>query len=239
MGGMTKPSRRGPGRPEIPIDRITDIAVQLVDQNGADALTIRGVAKALSSSTSTIYRHVKNRAELVALAVDRMLAEVSLPDIEDDDDLPWDVACSRITGAVFRTLSQHGRIAPLLIEEGPLGPSALALRDRTARALLRSGLGESSVALAVATLARLTLGFAMQEAAETVPSASRPADTQDFPYLARVAPYMPTPLADEFNFALTVFIRGLTSLPGTTISSELANKPLSRRSGSTRSLDRG
>lgn len=34
------------------------------------------------------------------------------------------------------------------------------------------GLGESSVALAVATLARLTLGFAMQEAAETVPSAS-------------------------------------------------------------------
>ena len=54
-------------------------ALELVDEHGADALSMRSLAQRLGSGTATLYRHFANRAELVAMVVDRMLGEVSSP----------------------------------------------------------------------------------------------------------------------------------------------------------------
>ncbi|WP_353816608.1 TetR/AcrR family transcriptional regulator [Agromyces sp. SYSU T00266] len=207
---MTLTEKRKPGRPRIPRERIVDAALQIVDEQGADALTLRAVAERISSSTATLYRHVSGRSELIGLVIDRMLGEVELPAVEDDDEQPWEVVCHRTATAIFTTIAQHRSVATLLIERFPTGPHAIALRERIARALLRGGLPPEVAAAAVATLGRYILGFAMQSAADD--GAQRPSFTVDpmaYPHLVELAPLLPKPLAEEFEFGLTHLLSGL------------------------------
>jgi len=204
--------KRGRGRPPIPRARIIDTALQIVDEEGADALTLRALAERLSSGTATLYRHVSGRAELVGLVVDRMLADVDLPPIEDDDADPWDVVCHRTATAVFETIARHRSVATLLIEQMPAGPHAIALRERIARALLRSGMAPETAAAAVATLARHIVGFAMQSGErEGAADRAYPLEPGAYPNLMVVAPHLPKPLAEEFDFGLRHLLTGLKS----------------------------
>src|ERR1700745_1748683 len=49
------------GRPAIPLDRIVTTALQIVDDEGADALSMRTLAQRLDSGPPTLYRHVTGR----------------------------------------------------------------------------------------------------------------------------------------------------------------------------------
>ena len=64
IGGHS--DRRRPGRPRLDTGHIVDAAVKLVDDHGADALSMRSLAGHLGSSTATLYRHFPSRAALVA-----------------------------------------------------------------------------------------------------------------------------------------------------------------------------
>lgn len=205
----TTPEKRKPGRPPLPRQRIIDTALQLVDESGADALTLRALAVQLSSSTATLYRHVDNRAELVGLVVDRMLADVDLPPVDVDDRDPWNVVCHRIATAIFVTIAEHRKVAPLLVERFPGGPNAILLRERLARALLRGGFSPEVTAKSVATLGRYILGFAMQADADDSPQGHPAGDAADTPNLVRVAEFLPQPLIAEFDFGLTLLLKGL------------------------------
>jgi len=207
---LSATGKRGPGRPRIPRERIVDTALQIVDEEGADALSLRALAERLSSGTATLYRHVSGRAELIGLVIDRMLADVELPPVEQDDQEPWDVVCHRTATAIFETIAQHRSVAILLIERIPTGPHALALRERITRALLRTGMPPEKAATAVATLARYTLGFAMQSAGrDDPPPTSYPIEPSVYPHLTRIAPYLPRPLSEEFDFGLGHLLRGM------------------------------
>ena len=77
---VTDTAKRGPGRPRIPLERIVDTALQIVDEQGADALSLRALADRLSSGTATLYRHVSGRAELMSAAYRRLIKEGQLLD---------------------------------------------------------------------------------------------------------------------------------------------------------------
>ena len=67
---------RSRGRPAVPLDRIVTAALEIVDEQGADALSMRSLAQRLGSGTATLYRHFASRSELVSMVVDRMLEDV-------------------------------------------------------------------------------------------------------------------------------------------------------------------
>src|SRR5689334_21438086 len=78
-GPVTTPSpsaQRSRGRPPLPLDRIIATAIEIVDEEGADALSMRTLAQRLESGTATLYRHFGSRAQLVAHVVDAVLGEV-------------------------------------------------------------------------------------------------------------------------------------------------------------------
>jgi AcrR family transcriptional regulator len=189
------------------LERIVETALAIVDHDGPDALSLRGLAERLSSSTAMLYRHVSNKSELVGLVIERALAEVDLP--EPDDEQPWDAVCRSTMYAVYATLTRHRSLAPLLMERFPNGPHAAAIRERILHALLRSGFAPDTAASAVATLARYTLGFAMQSG--TPQQEHQPAQVSG-PGTAAVAHLLPKPLTDEFEFGLTLMLEGLRSM---------------------------
>jgi AcrR family transcriptional regulator len=71
----TSRSRKAP----ITVGRIVDTAFQLVEAEGFEALTMRRVAAALQTGPSSLYAHVRNKAELDDLLIGELCAKVTLP----------------------------------------------------------------------------------------------------------------------------------------------------------------
>jgi AcrR family transcriptional regulator len=209
---------RSRGRPAVPLDRILAAAVELVDELGAGALSMRSLAQRLGSGTATLYRHFANRSELVAMMVDRMLGEVDL-DTETVAALPWQQACTSFAQHMFDALGRHGNVAPLLIGHVPMGPNALAHRELILSVLLDNGFPPVVAAHAYATLARYVLGFGIQlsgsataEQDAELAAAFRELDPSRFPATVAVADYLPVPLEEEFAYGLRLIVAGLDKL---------------------------
>ena len=154
-------NRRTPGRPPIPLDRIVTTALEIVDEQGADALSMRTLAHRLNSGTATLYRHFAGRADLVAHVVDRVFGAIEL-DVAKFSTMSWQEACKSACHSMFDGLRRHRNVTTLLVESVPIGPNALAARERMIAFLLGNGFPPALAARSYATLARYILGFAVQ-----------------------------------------------------------------------------
>jgi AcrR family transcriptional regulator len=209
------PSGRSRGRPALPPDRILAAALELVDEHGADALSMRSLAQRLESGTATLYRHFANRSELVAMMVDRLLGEADL-DAETLAALSWQQACTAFAQHMFDALGRHGNVASLLIGHVPMGPNALAIRERVLSALLDNGFPPAVAAHAYATLSRYVLGFAIQLAGSAaaehdaeLAAAFHELDPSRYPATVAAADALPVPLEEEFAYGLRLIVAGL------------------------------
>jgi AcrR family transcriptional regulator len=213
----TPSSSRSRGRPALPLDRIFAAALELVDEQGADALSMRSLAQRLGSGTATLYRHFASRSELVALLVDRMIGEI---DVRTVASLPWQQACMSFAQSMFDALGRHGNVASLLIGHIPVGPNALAQRELVLSVLLDNGFAPAVAAHAYATLSHYVLGFAIQHSMATddhdaeLSSAFHQLDPTRYPATVAVADDLPVPLEEEFVFGLRLIVAGLERLHG-------------------------
>ena len=204
----------------MPLERIVAAALQIVDEEGAEALSMRTLAQRLGSGTATLYRHFDNRAALVAHVVDRVFGAVQL-NREKLVAMGWRQALRTVARTMFDALEHHRDTARLMVEQIPMGPNAMALRENCIAVLLDSGFPPGVAAHAYATLARYVLGFAIQtnghggtgqlDAAQ-VSAVFRSVDQSLFPATLIVADSMPVPIGDEFSFGLELLLSGLAHL---------------------------
>jgi AcrR family transcriptional regulator len=213
---VTTSRRRSPGRPPIPLDRIVTTALQIVDEQGADALSMRTLAQRLDSGTATLYRKFAGRADVVAHVVDRVFATIDL-DTEKLSTMSWQEACKAAAHSMFDALCRHRNVTPLLADDVPIGPNALVIRERMIAFLLDNGFPPALAARSYATLARYILGFAIQLTSirgdlDDIRLAKifHDLDPGQFPATVAVADSLPVPWEDEFAFGLELIIDGLT-----------------------------
>ena len=152
---------RSRGRPPIPVERIIAAAMDILAEDGVDALSMRTLAQRLESGTATLYRHFSGRSEVVARVVDTLFAEIA-QDAQAVRSLPWQQALAALAQEMFDMLRRHPNIAPLMIENNPVGPNALALREAALSILLDAGVEPPMAVRTWATVARFVLGFATQ-----------------------------------------------------------------------------
>ncbi|MGM1063216.1 TetR/AcrR family transcriptional regulator [Saccharothrix sp. Mg75] len=72
-GTRDKPAR--PTRPALTVDRIAAAAIGLADAEGMGAVSMQQVAARLDVTKMALYRHVANKAELVAVMVESAVGE--------------------------------------------------------------------------------------------------------------------------------------------------------------------
>ncbi|MCE5290800.1 MAG: TetR/AcrR family transcriptional regulator [Nocardiaceae bacterium] len=217
-GDVPKP-RRSLGRPAIPRERIIAMALQIVDEEGPDALSMRTLAQRLESGTATLYRHFSDRSELVAEVVDLMFADVDLEAI-NVDGLTWQDAARGLACAMFENFAKHRHAASLLADTVPIGPRALKVREKCLKLLLANGFPVELAARAYIALARYVVGFAIQ--LRNVPTQQIDAallstffhalDPAAFQATHAVADFLPASLEEEFAFGLDLLIDGLSAL---------------------------
>jgi AcrR family transcriptional regulator len=204
------------GRPAIPLDRIVTAALAIVDEQGADALSMRTLAQRLNSGTATLYRHFAGRADLIAHVVDRVFGTVEL-DVAKLSKMVWQDACKAAAHSIFDGLRRHRNVAPLLARGVPTGPNAMVAREKVIAFLLANGFPPALAARSHATLARYVLGFAIQLTDndtglddDALTQIFHDLDPAQFPATVAVADNLPVTWDDEFAFGLELIVDGLT-----------------------------
>jgi TetR/AcrR family tetracycline transcriptional repressor len=210
------PAQRSRGRPPVPLERIIATATAIVDEQGADALSMRTLAQRLDSGTATLYRHFTSRAQLIAHVIDAVLGEADI-DAAAARAMPWRQALEMGARTMFDVFREHPHVAPLLVERIPMGPNAMAGRELMIAVLLDAGFTPPLAAQAYATVARYVLGFAIQLGESPTgdaedPDTWRAQDPRSYPATVAVADHLPLPLNREFTFGLEMILNGLAQV---------------------------
>lgn len=204
------------------VDRIIAAALEVIDNDGLDALSMRSLANSLNSSTATIYRHFPTQAALLGAVVDRVLGEADV-DAANYHSLGWREGCEKMAGEIFGAFRRHRQAALLLADHLPVGPNGANVRERTVAIFIDGGFEVPLAAQSSAMLGHLILGFAIQLGGErertgsdreVLRKAVRGLDLTRFPATAAVksARWRPTTIDEEFSFALEMVLDGLSRL---------------------------
>lgn len=135
--------------------RITVEAISLLDGEGISHLTMRRLAERLGTGPTTLYWHVKNKDDVLDLALDGIFEEVSLPEPSDR----WDEDVRALTLQWRDTLLRHPWAAAL-IGRPLLGPNVLIRTEFLQAALSRAGFEGPVLTSATHTLANFVIGSA-------------------------------------------------------------------------------
>lgn len=157
------PLRRVEGRRKRrPLDQtqVVRAALSLLDDVGLDELTMRRLAQRLNVKAASLYRHVRNKDELLALLGDEISAEIPLP----PEDGTWRDQLVRSAWNVRRGLLAHRDAARVLAYTPPAGPRRLQHIDAVLRILRASGLTDRDAARAAYHLNNFVTEFAADEA---------------------------------------------------------------------------
>jgi AcrR family transcriptional regulator len=196
------------------------VALEVLDEVGADAFSMRLLADRMGSGTATLYRHLASKDELMFYVVDRILGEVGIEtDADDLTSTTWQDATARGAGAFYEVLKDHPNALPLLVSQVPVGPNALANRERSVAVLLACGFPLDLAARAYTAVAHYVVGFTLQQHAPGAPQAKdaarlgdfyRALDAQTFPATVAAADELTgVPLDEEFRFGLQLLLDGI------------------------------
>ncbi|SHG44290.1 TetR/AcrR family transcriptional regulator [Streptoalloteichus hindustanus] len=140
-------------------EQIVLVAVELLDQDGMEALSMRRLASRVGVAAMSLYWHVANKGHLLELAMDEVFGEVSIPAV----DLHW-AERVRALATSYRAVScRHPWVARLLGVYPPIGPNLMRFTEAMLVAFGDSGLSGADLDRAVNTLADYLLGFITAE----------------------------------------------------------------------------
>jgi len=128
--------RRAPRRQPLDQDRIVRAALALLDEVGVDELTMRRLAERLGVKAASLYRHVRNKEELLGLLADEIAREIPLVSSSGG----WRHQLTEIAWNVRRGLLAHRDAARVLADTAPVGPHRLRHIELLLHVLRSAGL---------------------------------------------------------------------------------------------------
>ena len=148
-----------PARPVVTRERLVREALALLDEVGFDGLTMRRLAERLGVRAASLYNHIGDKVELLALLGDAVCAEVREPDPGAD----WRAQLEALAADYRRVLLAHRDAARVLQVTPPVGPNRLRLVERTLAILRAAGFADALVADAATVFNVYVLGFVLDE----------------------------------------------------------------------------
>ena len=109
------------GGGKVTRDVVLAAALEIIDRDGADALSMRRLARALDRDPMILYRHAPNKAALLDGVAETVLAQLKV----DSADPDW-AAQLRAVARNYRALAlAHPHVVPLLVTRPLATPLAL------------------------------------------------------------------------------------------------------------------
>jgi len=197
-------------------DAIVDAGLKLLERDGLSGVSMRRLAQELGSGAASLYWHVGDKEQLLALMLDRLVGEM---EVVEPDPEHWQETVKEMLRAMRRQMTRRRDAAALSLGRIPSGPNSLPVMERSLAILKAAGLPARVISYAADMFALYVGGFAYEEGLghDSDPAeigaywASLPADR--FPTLAGMASELVEGDADErFEFAIDLLVRGLEAM---------------------------
>lgn len=150
--GLGQP-KRGP-RHQLTVERVVGAAMDAVEADGVEALSMRKVAARLGVGAATLYTYVPDKSALLALMVEEMTGQAALPHTRPGN---WREKVEEWAREDLESFRQH----PWLVEiaEGDyIGPNGFAWTDSAIRVFDGTGLSAEEALAAVEAVDGLVRG---------------------------------------------------------------------------------
>lgn len=135
---------------------IADTALELVDHEGVQALTMRRLASELGVGTMTLYGYFRGKGELLDYAIDRAARRYDLTPGEGQ----WRPRLRGLITTIWRTLTEHPSAVQIRTSRPILNPGALRACEAGMTILRDSGLGTREAAASWRLLFTYVFGYA-------------------------------------------------------------------------------
>ncbi|RKT82629.1 regulatory protein, tetR family [Saccharopolyspora antimicrobica] len=149
--------------PALNRDRIIRAAVDRLDRDGIEGLSLRKIAADLDVHATSLYWHVATKGDLLDLALDEVFAEIALPDAPSSVD--WTDVLLAYMRQLRAMLLRHPWAGSLASTRPLAGPHALARSESVYAALDEAGLEGDALAAAAAAVSNLAIATASTQAA--------------------------------------------------------------------------
>ena len=153
MDTAPAPARRAP----LTRERVLRAALDLADQGGIDAVSMRKLGQVLGVEAMSLYKHVANKDEILDGIADLVAAEIEMP----DPAAPWREAVRRSALSTYRALLRHPWAAAVLESRVNPGPVRLRYLDAMVGVLRGAGFSLGDVARGFMYVDSLVYGHAL------------------------------------------------------------------------------
>lgn len=136
-------------------------ATKVVKAGGYEEMTIRSLASALGVAPMSLYRHVRDKDDLLDEVVDRLLARAWRPRAAPDDWRRW---ISEAADKFRRFLVIQPAALHVYLRHPVVSPAAIARMEAMMAVLRQAGVDDQAAQRAYAAVHTYTIGFAALEA---------------------------------------------------------------------------
>jgi TetR/AcrR family transcriptional regulator, tetracycline repressor protein len=180
QGGHGRRSRPGRG---LSLDRIVTVTLELMDEQGIGAATMRAVSSRLGVRSMSLYRYVQDRDELFDAVVERIVNELADdPGVQLRPVDGWRPYLAGMAHGVRRYARAHPHAFPLVATRPPAAPwvnpplRSLRWVEAMLTGLAREGFSDEQVLFTYRTFNSFLLGYLLLETSAMTLRDPKPGD---------------------------------------------------------------
>lgn len=148
-----------PRQARISRTEVLDATLALSDERGLAAVSMRSVGRRLRVTPMALYHHVRDKDDLLDGVVERLLAELPVP----DPALSWEDRLRALASGIRETAARHPDTFLMLLRRPVATPEALAVREVVYTALRDAEVREELVPRVERLISTFVIGFAASE----------------------------------------------------------------------------
>jgi AcrR family transcriptional regulator len=196
-------------------DEIASAALQIVDEFGLGALSMRSLASALGTGPMTMYNYVTGKEGLEELVVAAVVAEITVP----PPGRNWRHDVHAVATEMWRGVRAHPAAIPLVLTRRMSSATGFAIVDALIVALGRVDLTDRDRLAAFHAVFALVIGSAQAELAGPLTGGASEAAAKigavagaEFPHVERLSEVaMATTVEDDFDRGLRMLLAGIAA----------------------------
>ncbi|MEU8782561.1 TetR/AcrR family transcriptional regulator C-terminal domain-containing protein [Streptomyces sp. NPDC048637] len=145
--------------------QIVSAAIELLDEEGLDGLSMRRLGQRLGSAATSVYWHVQSKENLIALASDQIWGEIS---VLDPDEVGWREAAVELARSMYGLGVTHHWLIPAIPSCLTYGIGMARYQDHSYAIFEAAGFTGVDLDWAVNTLFTFVVGAAYQDSAQAM-----------------------------------------------------------------------
>jgi TetR/AcrR family tetracycline transcriptional repressor len=210
--GQARPG--GDGGPPLSRDLVLDAGMQILESEGIDRLTIRGLAGKLGVAATAIYWHVGDKQALLDGLAERVIDQLGAVSVRGRDPVSRVVS---IATSLRATLLERPELVALVHRQGRTAALFQPARRLLVQELTAAGVDGAAIALAVPAVLNLVIGTVLldrqlerQPAQRQTPEELWLDDGPDAPELLR---HLSRPVDEQelFDYTLDIVVRAVVT----------------------------